>query len=39
MELHRQENTILVVVTHSVDLAHMLPQRMEVADGTLTPVR
>jgi lipoprotein-releasing system ATP-binding protein len=38
LELHRQENTVLVVVTHSPDLARLLPRRMEVTDGTLTPV-
>ena len=38
LELHRQENTILVVVTHSAELARMLPQRVEVADGALTPI-
>jgi lipoprotein-releasing system ATP-binding protein len=35
LELHRQENTILVVVTHSQELAGMLPKRMEMADGKL----
>jgi lipoprotein-releasing system ATP-binding protein len=37
LELHRQENTILVVVTHSQELAGMLPKRMEMADGRLVP--
>ena len=37
-ELHRQENTILVVVTHSTELARLFPQQMEMNDGTLTPV-
>jgi lipoprotein-releasing system ATP-binding protein len=36
LELHRQERTILVVVTHSADLAKMLPRVMEVMDGTLS---
>jgi lipoprotein-releasing system ATP-binding protein len=36
MELHRQENNILVVVTHSADLAKLFPRRSEVNDGTLT---
>ena len=36
LELHRRENTILVVVTHSADLAKLLPQRMEMNDGTLS---
>ena len=35
LELHRQENTVLVVVTHSPDLARLFPRRAEVADGTL----
>ena len=35
LELHRQEKTILVVVTHSADLAKLFPQRVEMNDGTL----
>ena len=35
MELHRQENNILVVVTHSAELAKLFPKRSEVNDGTL----
>jgi lipoprotein-releasing system ATP-binding protein len=35
LELHRQENNILVVVTHSADLAKLFPRRSEVNDGTL----
>jgi lipoprotein-releasing system ATP-binding protein len=35
LELHRQENNILVVVTHSIDLAKLFPKRAEVNDGTL----
>jgi lipoprotein-releasing system ATP-binding protein len=35
LELHREENTILVVVTHSLDLAKLLSNRMEMNDGTL----
>jgi lipoprotein-releasing system ATP-binding protein len=35
IELHKQENNILVVVTHSAELAAMLPQRREVVDGVL----
>ena len=35
LELHRQENTILVVVTHSADLAKLFAARMEMNDGTL----
>lgn len=35
MDLHRQENTVLVVVTHSADLAKLIPKRMEMNDGAL----
>ncbi len=35
LELHRQEKTILVVVTHSVELARLFPRRLEMLDGTL----
>ena len=35
MDLHRQENTVLVVVTHSGDLAKLFPKRMEMNDGAL----
>lgn len=35
LELHQQEQTILVVVTHSAELARLLPQRWEMADGRL----
>ena len=35
LDLHRQENNILVVVTHSADLARLFPKRSEVNDGTL----
>ncbi|MBN9519435.1 ABC transporter ATP-binding protein [bacterium] len=35
LELHGQENTILVVVTHSPDLARLFPRRAEMADGAL----
>ena len=38
LELHRQENTILVVVTHSADLAKLFASRMEMNDGTLVSV-
>ena len=34
-ELHQQEQTILVVVTHSADLARLFERRFEVADGRL----
>ena len=35
LDLHRQEKTILVVVTHSAELARMFPRRLEMVDGTL----
>jgi lipoprotein-releasing system ATP-binding protein len=35
LELHRQERTILVVVTHSPELAKLFPRQVEMADGTL----
>ena len=35
LELHRQERTILVVVTHSPELARLFPRRMEMDDGTM----
>jgi lipoprotein-releasing system ATP-binding protein len=38
LELHRQENTILVVVTHSFELASQFPHRVEMSDGRLTPL-
>jgi lipoprotein-releasing system ATP-binding protein len=37
LELHRQENTVLVVVTHSADLAKLFARRMEMNDGVLVP--
>ena len=37
LDLHRQEGTILVVVTHSLDLANKFPRRLEMVDGTLHP--
>ena len=39
LELHRQENNILVVVTHSAELAKLFPKQSEVDDGTLRTVR
>jgi lipoprotein-releasing system ATP-binding protein len=36
-ELHRQEQTIFIVVTHSVELARMLPRQLEMNDGALQP--
>jgi lipoprotein-releasing system ATP-binding protein len=35
LELHQQEKTMLIVVTHSADLAKLLPRRMEMLDGAL----
>lgn len=37
LELHKQERTVLVVVTHSADLAKLFPRRFEMNDGTLQP--
>ena len=35
MQLHQQERNVLVVVTHSADLAKLFPRRFEMNDGTL----
>ena len=35
LELHKQEGTILIAVTHSLDLAKTFPQRAEMNDGRL----
>jgi lipoprotein-releasing system ATP-binding protein len=35
LEMHRQERTVLVVVTHSADIARLLPRRLEMIDGAL----
>jgi lipoprotein-releasing system ATP-binding protein len=35
LELHRQEQTILVIVTHSLELARIVPRQMEMLDGGL----
>jgi lipoprotein-releasing system ATP-binding protein len=35
LDLHKQEQTMLVVVTHSAELAGLFPKRMEMNDGTL----
>ena len=37
LDLHRETNTIYVVVTHSQELADTIPQVMAMADGTLHP--
>jgi lipoprotein-releasing system ATP-binding protein len=36
LELPAAQNTTLIVVTHSADLARRLPRRFEITDGTLT---
>ena len=35
LDLHRQEQTVLMVVTHSAELARSFPRQMEMMDGTL----
>jgi lipoprotein-releasing system ATP-binding protein len=35
LELHRRERTVLVVVTHSSELAELFPRRAEMVDGRL----
>ncbi len=35
LDLHRQEQTVLVVVTHSAELARSFPRQLEMTDGTL----
>jgi lipoprotein-releasing system ATP-binding protein len=35
LELQRQERTMLVVVTHSAELARLFPRRLEMNEGTL----
>jgi lipoprotein-releasing system ATP-binding protein len=37
LDLHRRENTILIAVTHSQDLANRFTTRFEMNDGTLHP--
>jgi lipoprotein-releasing system ATP-binding protein len=34
-ELHQQEQTLLIVVTHSAELAGLFPRQLEMADGLL----
>ncbi len=38
VDLHREEQTVLVVVTHSTELARLFARRMELLDGTLKPL-
>jgi lipoprotein-releasing system ATP-binding protein len=37
LDLHRQEQTVLVVVTHSVELARSFPRQMDMVDGAMQP--
>ncbi|HEY8505368.1 MAG TPA: ABC transporter ATP-binding protein [Gemmataceae bacterium] len=37
VELHQAANTILIVVTHSRELAELFPRRAEMTDGKLQP--
>jgi lipoprotein-releasing system ATP-binding protein len=37
LELHREERTILVVVTHSLELADCFPRMLVMEDGSLQP--
>ena len=39
LELHGRQETILVVVTHSAELAQKFPARYELVDQTLRPIR
>jgi lipoprotein-releasing system ATP-binding protein len=39
LDVHREEHTVLIAVTHSPELAEMLPRQMEMLDGTLAPWR
>jgi lipoprotein-releasing system ATP-binding protein len=39
LELHQQENTILIAVTHSAELAGLFRRRMEMVDGTLQEMK
>jgi lipoprotein-releasing system ATP-binding protein len=38
LDLHRQEQTVLVVVTHSTELARTFPGQVEMVDGSLQAV-
>jgi lipoprotein-releasing system ATP-binding protein len=37
LELHRQEPIMLLVVTHSAELARLFPRQLEMGDGVLQP--
>lgn len=39
LDVHREEHTVLIAVTHSPELAEMLPRQMEMLDGMLAPWR
>jgi lipoprotein-releasing system ATP-binding protein len=34
-DLHQQEKTILIVVTHSLELAKLFPRQLEMNEGRL----
>ncbi len=38
MQLHQQEQNVLVVVTHSAELARLFARRLEMNDGVLQPL-
>ncbi len=38
LELHREQNTILICVTHSLELANRFPRKFELRDGQLREV-
>ena len=38
LDIHRQPNTILIVVTHSAELAARFPHRFELKNQRLEPV-
>jgi lipoprotein-releasing system ATP-binding protein len=38
LDLHREQHTVLVVVTHSMELARSFPRRLEMVDGHLEAV-
>ncbi len=38
LQLHQQEQNVLVVVTHSAELAKLFPKRYEMNDGQLQPL-
>ncbi|MGZ0165060.1 MAG: ABC transporter ATP-binding protein, partial [Planctomycetales bacterium] len=37
LELSREQNVLLICVTHSTELANRFPQHMELRDGRLEP--